>query len=314
MEIIRKTGRAAALGGLLLATACGGTGNEDDMVSGLGALTPDGALEPPTIEVVGSTQTTLTLRVCGGADGAAAGVSIHWIEAGPGVDPLDAQSWEGHCGLSASGNASGSLWNLGPGACEEIEIGNLVAGGGVSWADGCNEGLQCGTEYLFAAFAHNVPQGPKKSGWSAPVAGSTSSCDGGDGGCTYSQGYWKNHPDAWPLSSVTLGSESYTVAEGVACLQTPPAKGNALIQLAHQLIAAKLNGALGADPTDLGDAVAQADAIFSARPGWRCAEGAAVVKDAAITSLASFLDAWNTNQDGIGPGHCEDDEATVDEP
>src|SRR5689334_10028024 len=37
--------------------------------------------------------------------------------------------------------------------------------------------------------------------------------DGGGGGgggeeCAFTQGYWKNHPDAWPVSSLTLGGVS----------------------------------------------------------------------------------------------------------
>src|SRR6187551_989910 len=72
--------------------------------------------------------------------------------------------------------------------------------------------------------------------------------DGGaaDGDCTYTQGYWKNHPDAWPVASLKLGTVTYTKVELIAIFKTP-VKGNGLIQLAHQLIAAKLNVAAGAD-------------------------------------------------------------------
>lgn len=41
-----------------------------------------------------------------------------------------------------------------------------------------------------------------------------------------------------------------------------PAQGNGLIILAHQLIAAKLNIAHGADPADAAQAIADADAMI----------------------------------------------------
>src|ERR1043165_3879889 len=73
---------------------------------------------------------------------------------------------------------------------------------------------------------------------------------GGSGGaadddCTLTQGYWKNHPDAWPVASLKLGSVTYTKVELIAILKTP-VRGNGLIALAHQLIAAKLNIKAGA--------------------------------------------------------------------
>src|SRR6266498_1164478 len=31
--------------------------------------------------------------------------------------------------------------------------------------------------------------------------------------CTYTQGYWRTHPDAWPVTSLTLGTVTYQAAE-----------------------------------------------------------------------------------------------------
>ena len=64
-------------------------------------------------------------------------------------------------------------------------------------------------------------------------------------GCTLGQGFWKNHPEAWPVGQVTLGTVSYSASQLLAIF-TQPVAGNGLIQLAHQLIAAKLNIANGA--------------------------------------------------------------------
>src|SRR5688572_23676843 len=59
-------------------------------------------------------------------------------------------------------------------------------------------------------------------------------------GCTLTQGYWKNHPEAWPVASLELGSVTYSKAQLLSIFRTP-VSGNGLVSLAHQLIAAKLN-------------------------------------------------------------------------
>ena len=63
-------------------------------------------------------------------------------------------------------------------------------------------------------------------------------------GCAFfTQGYWKNHPDAWPVDTLTLGTVTYSKDQLLSILRRP-VRGNGLVALAHQLIAAKLNVAL----------------------------------------------------------------------
>lgn len=59
-------------------------------------------------------------------------------------------------------------------------------------------------------------------------------------GCVLTHGYWKNHAEAWCVSSLTIGGTTYTKAQLLKALSDPTA-GNCLISLARQLIAAKLN-------------------------------------------------------------------------
>src|SRR5262249_22269893 len=59
---------------------------------------------------------------------------------------------------------------------------------------------------------------------------------------------WKNHPEAWPVSSLTIGGVTYSQAELLTLLNTSP-DGDESIVLAHQLIAALLNLAAGAVPS-----------------------------------------------------------------
>jgi cysteine-rich repeat protein len=128
--------------------------------------------------------------------------------------------------------------------------------------------------------------------------------DGGaaSGDCTLTQGYWKNHASAWPVSSLTLGSVSYDQDELIAILKTP-VKGNGFVQLAHQLIAAKLNVAAGADDSAVHDAIAEADALIG---GLVCPPiGDGSLAPSATSELNGQLDAFNSG--AVGPGHCGDD-------
>jgi hypothetical protein len=131
-----------------------------------------------------------------------------------------------------------------------------------------NVPLTCGQDYVFRAFAHNVPQGASKSPFSTTQKCSTDACSE-SGGCTYTQGHWKTHGpiptgnnvNEWPVISLTLGTVTYTDLQCQSIFDAPAA-GNGLIILAHQLMAAKLNIANGADGTDIADAIAAADALI----------------------------------------------------
>ncbi len=80
--------------------------------------------------------------------------------------------------------------------------------------------------------------------------------------CSLGQGFWKNHPDTWPVTSLTLGSQIYTQAELLTLFDTPPG-GDASVILAHQLTAAKLNIASGSNPAPIRSTIADADKLLS---------------------------------------------------
>ena len=115
--------------------------------------------------------------------------------------------------------------------------------------------------------------------------------------CPQPQGYWKNNPDAWPVTSLMLGSQTYTKAELLTILRTPIGKGtkaDASLILADQLIAAKLNIANGANGTPVTSTIADADAVLSLYTGklpyrvrTNTTNGRRMVNDAAI------LDRYN---------------------
>src|SRR5262249_16999965 len=75
--------------------------------------------------------------------------------------------------------------------------------------------------------------------------------------CGLTWGYWKNHLSAWPVTSLTLGSQVYSQSELINILGLPVA-GDASISLAHQLIAAKLNVLNGTNPATAGTSITDA--------------------------------------------------------
>ncbi len=86
--------------------------------------------------------------------------------------------------------------------------------------------------------------------------------------CPLTQGFWKNHPAAWPVSTLDLGTVSYTEAQLLGILSISPGStggADASLILAHQLIAAKLNLANGSDPCPILSIIAAADALIGSQ-------------------------------------------------
>jgi uncharacterized delta-60 repeat protein len=84
--------------------------------------------------------------------------------------------------------------------------------------------------------------------------------------CAHGFGFWKKHPELWPVSSLVLGDESYSSVD-LQALLSQPVKGDASLILAGHLIAAKLNLAAGAASDDLPATIAMADALLTPFPG-----------------------------------------------
>jgi hypothetical protein len=131
----------------------------------------------------------------------------------------------------------------------------------------------------------------------APVIARANPAPGSN--CTYTIGYWKNHASAWPVSSVMLGSVSYSKAQALQILGQSVG-GNGLISLAQQLIAAKISIAQGADPSSLGTAIASADALIGSLVVPPIGNG--FLDPATTTALTSQLEGFNSGR--TGPGHC----------
>ena len=118
------------------------------------------------------------------------------------------------------------------------------------------------------------------------------------GPCPLTQGFWKNHPSAWPVTTLTLGGTSYTQVQLLAILNTP-VHGDASLNLAHQLIATLLSIAHGSDATPIASTVAHAQTLLTgcAIP---CGVRASSTLGQQMTADASLLDAYNNGQ--LTPG------------
>ena len=120
-------------------------------------------------------------------------------------------------------------------------------------------------------------------------------------GCTYSQGYWKNHPSEWPADGLTLGNVYYT-DEQLLYIFHQAVVGNGLVSLAHQLIAALLNEANGAIvPSAVADAIASAQALIGDKVVPPL--GSDFVHPRETGGLTGTLDLYNNGQFAGAP-HC----------
>lgn len=112
--------------------------------------------------------------------------------------------------------------------------------------------------------------------------------------CHYTPGKWKNI-DVWPTSQLTIGCMTYDEPQLRAILDMS-IKGDATVQLAHHLIAAKLNVASDAwYPAGL---IADADAFLCSNPLGSKPTGS--TKQQAV-ELIDLLDYWNNDPKGWNP-------------
>jgi hypothetical protein len=121
-------------------------------------------------------------------------------------------------------------------------------------------------------------------------------------GCTHTLGFWLNHPTAWPVTTLTLGTVSYNQAQLLSILSEPP-RGNGLVQLARQLIAAKLNVETGATtPAGVANDITSADLLIGTKVVPPVGTGS--LPSGQTSGLVASLDAYNNGLAEGGAPHC----------
>lgn len=79
------------------------------------------------------------------------------------------------------------------------------------------------------------------------------------------QGYWKNHPGAWPVEQIEIGGVTYDKAEAILTMRLPT-KGDKWLNMFEKLVAAKLNVLVGNESDCIEDTILSADAWMEAYP------------------------------------------------
>ncbi len=111
---------------------------------------------------------------------------------------------------------------------------------------------------------------------------------------TGTPGFWKNHPLAWPVDSITVCGTPYSKKMAINILSLP-VKGDKTITMFKALVAAKLNVLAGNDDSCIADVIAAAD-------NWMCAHpvGSGVSARSHAWKqgepLYTILDAYNNGE------------------
>lgn len=282
------------------------------------AAGPKKKVDTPILSAVQVAPTSIDVQVCAPDNGTnptglPAGFSIQWMTKADfdafGGWPSDSSTGPASfCKASFSGNAFNSRYDLLPGECVTVRIGDILTDNGAS--TGCPDPLECDTAYVFRAFGH-ATSSLNRSDFTPDLNAKTTPCNEPDeDGCTLTQGYWKTHGpstcvkgnniNTWPVSSLSLGNVSYTDVELCSIFQKSVGS-NGLIALAHQLIAAKLNVANGADDTDVAASITAADTMIGNLVVPPVGSGSLSAN--ATSALVTALDSYNSGLSG--PGHCK---------
>src|SRR5437764_473064 len=124
----------------------------------------------------------------------------------------------------------------------------------------------------------------------SPTATATATATASPSGCVRGLGFWKNHPDQWPVTQLQLGNVTYTQQQLLSILHQP-VRGNGLVLLAHQLIAAELNIANGADASCIQQTIDQANALIGDLVIPPVGDGYLAPRD--VSALADTLDQYD---------------------
>ncbi|MGQ0719948.1 MAG: hypothetical protein ACT4PE_00100 [Candidatus Eiseniibacteriota bacterium] len=253
--------------------------------------------DTPSLAVSNVGQAKVALAVAVGPSGAPAGFRIQWITGAEFV----ANGWSSPQEADFTGSATLNLWGgttFTPegNAVVTVEIGDLFDETGLT-ATALDE-LSPETAYVFRALV-NGDATNEASGWSQEIAATTQTLVN----CVRTQGYWKNHPEAWS-GPITIAGISYTQAELLAIFGTP-AQGNGLISLAHQVIATKINLLAGASSGPIAATLAAAEALISSSCGLNPIPtiGTCSIHPSTTSSYTEGLDNYNNGASGVP--HCD---------
>jgi hypothetical protein len=265
----------------------------------------DVVIDPPMISAVGTSRVSARFIVTPGPSGAPGGFTVEWIPAatydllGGWPDESDPRIIHANfAGAPTLNTTDGTTeFRLDSGEQAGVELGDLYDETGVMIFE--PEELDENTDYILRARSNGYTNQAPPSDYCDN--GHVHTRGGGQQECRYSQGFWKNHSQSWPTTTLQLGTHVYSQAQLLDILDRR-ARGNGLVSLAHQLIAAKLNVENGAAvPVTILNAIAQADALIGNLIVPPVGVGAL---DPSLTStLNDKLDRYNGAEDD-DDDHC----------
>jgi len=257
--------------------------------------------DTPTITSVDQGFFRIRLQVQAGTSGTPEGFVVQWMTKADfdligGWPQYDYDPRQANCNFYGTPTMNvdprSVTYQLSPSGVTTIEIGDLFDETGCEATYG--DGLSPGSPYVFRAYASSA------SGKQSPYTGNLFSTTTGSNECT--QGFWKNHPEAWPASCtpMLLGTVSYTKTQLLSIYNTPAA-GNGLIFLAHQLITTKLNICNGSDASSISATVSAADALIGGLVVPPI--GGGFIAPSSASGLTATLDDYNNGKSG-GVSNC----------
>lgn len=110
---------------------------------------------------------------------------------------------------------------------------------------------------------------------------------------TGTPGYWKNHPEAWPVESITIGGVEYTKTDAIQIMWSDKSRDKTYGMFSH-LVAAKLNLLIGTDPSCIAESISLADTWMASHPA-----GSGVLANSATWKEA---EGWFTMLDNYNNG------------
>ncbi|MCD6360571.1 MAG: hypothetical protein J7M38_06845, partial [Armatimonadetes bacterium] len=111
---------------------------------------------------------------------------------------------------------------------------------------------------------------------------------------TGTPGYWKTHPEAWPVDTITVGGVTYTRDQAVWIMNNGKKKDRTYTMFDH-LVSAKLNVLIGNDDTVIGPYIVQADQWLATYPlgsGVKGSSYAWIIGE----PIKDMLDAYNNGE------------------
>jgi hypothetical protein len=107
---------------------------------------------------------------------------------------------------------------------------------------------------------------------------------------TGTPGYWKNHPDAWPVEEITIGGTTYSKDDAIGYMSTPE-RGDKSFTLFRALVCAELNVMIGNESGCVDDTISDADDWMADHPvgsGVRGSSDAWKVGEPLYTTLDDY--------------------------